>query len=66
MIIKVRTQPTPIYLLTGNDANEARDVAGDDGTGPCFVTESFGSDGFTWETAEEFEADWAIGPGATV
>lgn len=65
MIIKVRTIPIDVYYLTDDDATEAREVAGDDsGDKPCFVTGSFGYDGFAWETAEEFERDYAIGPGS--
>lgn len=64
MIIKVRTIPIDVFYLTGDDAAEAREVAGDDSSGPCFVTESFGYDGFIWKTAEDFESDYAVGPGS--
>lgn len=64
MILKVRNHPTPIYYVTGDDAYNAHEAAGDDlEREPCFVTESFGHDGFAWSTAEEFESDWANGPG---
>lgn len=65
MILKVRTHPTNIYYVTGHDAEAAHEAACDDdekGT-PCFVTASFESDGFAWESPEDFERDWAVGPG---
>ena len=64
MILKVRNHPTKIYYVTGDDARDAHEAAHDNLDGPCFVTESFGEDGWTWPTAEEFESDWADGPGS--
>ena len=59
MKVKIRTHPIDVYYLTGDDARRAREEAG---TGsldaPCFVTSSFGGDGFCWHTCEGFEADY--------
>lgn len=64
MKVLVRTHPTAVYFVTGKDAQEAREGAGMEGNSdPCFVTDDFGCDGWIWETAEEFEKDWSIGPG---
>ena len=60
----IRRHPIDIYLLTGEEAREAREVAFGGhaeelvGRGPCFVTNSFGHDGFAWDTPEQFEDDW--------
>lgn len=59
----IRRHPIDIYLLTGEEAREAREVAfGIDcvelNSKPCFVTNSFGHDGFAWYTPEQFEDDW--------
>ena len=61
MILKVRTHPIEVFYLTGIDAEEAHEAAGDEsGTSkPCFTTSMMGDDGFTWDTCEQFEQDYA-------
>ena len=55
----VRTKPIPIYYVTGYEAGACRYGAyATYSDKPGFVTESFGSDGFVWDTAEEFEQDY--------
>lgn len=58
-ILKVRTTPIDVFYLTGIDAEEAREAAGEAGSAPCFTTAMMGDDGFTWDTCEQFEADYA-------
>ena len=67
MKIKIRTHPIDIFLLTGDEAKDARAAAyceDDMAYRYCgltaFVTGSFGHDGFVWDTAEEFESDWQM------
>ena len=57
MVLLVRNTPIKVYYVTGVDAKLAREVAGDDGDRPCFTTEEFGYDGFTWDTPGEFESE---------
>ena len=62
MKIRIRTHPIDIFLLTGDEAKDAREAAYCEEVhgGFAFVTGSFGYDGFVWDTAEEFESDWQI------
>ena len=61
MKIKIRTHPIDIFLLTGDEAKDARAAAYCEVHGlTAFVTGSFGHDGFVWDTAEEFESDWQM------
>ena len=62
MIVKVRTQPIDVYLVTGDDLKLAADAAHVPGLRPlewALVTESHGEDGHFWTSPEEFEADYA-------
>ena len=59
MIIKVRTIPCNVFLLTDDDAKEACEVAGEPVYNFCFTTESLGHDGFIWTTSEDFEESYA-------
>lgn len=67
MVILVRNHPIKVYYLTGEDARYAREGNGD-GDSPCFVTASFGEDGFCWDSAEDFEESYqdAFGPFETL
>ena len=66
MKILIRHHPIDIYLLTGEEAREAREVAFGGhaeelvDSKPCFVTNSFGHDGFAWSRACEFESDYEM------
>ncbi len=61
----VRTHPIDIYYVTGQQARDVRENAADTARqGPCFCTASFGLDGFSWDTAEEFERDWVASFGS--
>lgn len=60
-VIKVRTRPIDIFYLTGDDAKKAAEASGDGRVfDACFCTVSMGHDGFTWDTPEEFESDYAL------
>jgi len=62
----IRRHPIDIYLLTGEEAREAREAAFGGhaeelvDSKPCFVTNSFGHDGFAWATPQEFESDYEM------
>ena len=62
MILRIRTHPIDIFLLTGDEAKDARKAADCEEVhgGFAFVTSDFGHNGFVWNTAEEFESDWQI------
>ena len=63
MQLIVRMKPIMIFYVAGPVANECRENCGH-GSGPGFVTESLGMDGFMWDHASEFEADYetSFGP----
>lgn len=58
-VLKVRTKPIDVFYVTGDDAEAAREAAGDGRNGPCFVTAMHGDDGFCWDSCEQFEQDHA-------